>query len=90
MYRHQGLSRDIRELPHLYADVRNTDDVIVGNSPPCGTPRSYIDDMQQVIAGADLPQDRCILDALGWAQDVKGLVALGWEGYIGYLYLHLS
>eukprot|EP00729_Bicosta_minor_P012198 gene12198-31253_t len=59
-------------LPDVYYEIFNE---------PHG---SYIDDMQQVIAGADLPQDRCILDALGWAQDVKGLVALGWEGYIGY------
>jgi hypothetical protein len=54
------------------------------NSPPCGTPASYYSDMQAVIAGAKLPQDRCILDSLGWAEDAQGLAKLGWPGAIGY------
>ena len=54
------------------------------NSPPCGTKHSYLKDMLAVIAGAQLPKDRCILDALGWAQDAQGLAALGWTGAIGY------
>lgn len=40
--------------------------------------------MHKIIAGAQLPIDRVILDALGWASDPQALAALGWPGSIGY------
>ena len=40
--------------------------------------------MQTLMAGAKLPRERCVLDALGWAQDAQGLAKLDWAGSIGY------
>eukprot|EP01043_Picozoa_sp_COSAG02_P002345 COSAG02_NODE_54_length_43941_cov_54.857990_21_plen_340_part_00 len=54
------------------------------NSPPCKTPAGYIMDVSTLVFEAKLPKDRCILDALGWAQDPQGLVDMGWDGLVGY------
>ena len=50
---------EILNEPHGYAPGCN--------SPPCGTQESYVKDMRAIIAGAKLPEERCILDALGCA-----------------------
>ena len=71
-----GVKYEIFNEPHGYAAGCN--------APPCGTPDGYLKDMQQLITEAKLPPERCILDALGWAQDAHGLVRLGWNGSIGY------
>jgi hypothetical protein len=71
----QNAKYEIFNEPHGYS--------LGCNSPPCGTQKSYIKDMHAIIAGAKLPEDRCILDALGWAQDAQGLAKL-LDGAIGY------
>ena len=71
-----GVKYEIFNEPHGYS--------LGCNSPPCGTPASYLRDMRAVIAGAKLPEDRCVLDALGWAADPQTLSKLGWGGSIGY------
>jgi hypothetical protein len=76
-----------RTLPGVKYEVFNEPHGYVSpgcNSPPCGTPAQYVRDMREIIHGAGLPEERCILDALGWAQDPHGLVQLGWGGYVGY------
>jgi hypothetical protein len=75
------------DLPNVKYEIFNEPHgyVSIGcNSPPCGTRHTYLRDMLAIIAGAHLPEDRCILDSLGWAQDAQGLAALGWRGAIGY------
>lgn len=72
----ENLYYEIFNEPHGYS--------LGCNSPPCGTPQTYYSDMKHLIAAASLPEERCILDALGWAEDVPGLLKLGWEGNIGY------
>ena len=71
-----GVKYEVFNEPHGYSAGCNV--------PPCGTPAEYLKDMRQLIAEAKLPSERCILDALGWAQDAQALAALGWNGSIGY------
>ena len=71
-----GVMYEILNEPHGYGAGCNV--------APCGTDQGYLKDMRAVIAGAGLPEDRVILDALGWAQGPQQLVQLGWEGNIGY------
>merc|ERR1719331_933745 len=44
--------------------------------------QAYLSDMTQLMEG--LPRDRCIIDGLGYADDVKSLAAAGWEGDLAY------
>jgi len=46
--------------------------------------RQYVNDMKKVIEAAGLPVDRCILDGLGYADDVKLVSRAGWEGDLAY------
>ena len=71
-----GVKYEIFNEPHGYLPGCNV--------PPCKTPAGYIMDVTSLIYEAKLPKERCILDALGWAQDPQGLVALGWTGLVGY------
>ena len=71
-----GVKYELLNEPHGYTPNCN--------SPPCGTEGGYLRDMRKLIAGARLPVERCIVDALGYAQDPHGLVKLGWEGLIAF------
>lgn len=44
----------------------------------------YLNDMQEVIEKAGLPFERCLIDGLGYAGDVKQVEAAGWPGVVGY------
>jgi hypothetical protein len=55
---------------------------------PFGYPRTdpagYVHTMTQIIAGAGLPPDRCILDGMGYADDIQSVASAGWTGDVGY------
>ncbi|QDU84070.1 hypothetical protein Pla163_11720 [Planctomycetes bacterium Pla163] len=57
---------------------------------PFGYPRTsagaadYLRHMEHVIAGADLPRERVVLDGIGYASDVRRVAAAGWDGLLGY------
>ncbi|SMP46307.1 hypothetical protein SAMN06265222_102102 [Neorhodopirellula lusitana] len=44
----------------------------------------YLDLMNSIIEKAGLPQDRCILDGLGYAEDVRSVADAGWTGTLAY------
>jgi len=46
--------------------------------------RQYVRDMREVIRRAGLPADRCILDGLGYANDVRLVAQAGWDGQLAY------
>ena len=48
--------------------------------------REYVREMERIIALARLPRERCILDGLKYAENVKGVAAAGWDGLLGYHY----
>jgi len=57
---------------------------------PFGYPKTregaqqYVADMRKIIEAASLPANRCILDGLGYADDVKLVARAGWEGDLAY------
>lgn len=46
--------------------------------------RKYVSDMKRIIARGGLPASRCILDGMGYAEDVHSVAQAGWEGALGY------
>lgn len=44
----------------------------------------YLADMRYIIEKAGLPLERCVLNGLGYAQEVKLLVNAGWQGTVAY------
>lgn len=57
---------------------------------PFGYPRGvagakvYLADMERVIAEAELPRERVVLDGIGYASDVRSLADAGWTGLMAY------
>ena len=50
---------------------------------PAGA-REYLAHMRQVMEDAQLPVERCVLDGLGYADDLASVVRAGWEGELAY------
>lgn len=46
--------------------------------------KQYVEEMLKVIELASLPQERCILDGIGFADNVKMVSEAGWEGNLAY------
>ncbi len=44
----------------------------------------YLDTMNHVIKKAGLPKDRCILDGLRYAEDIRSVARAGWTGTLAY------
>lgn len=44
----------------------------------------YVSDMEAIISYGNLPQNKCILDGMGYAQMVNEVVEGGWNGDIAY------
>ncbi|MBD5777940.1 hypothetical protein IEN85_00340 [Pelagicoccus sp. NFK12] len=67
--------------PHLRYEIFNE---------PFGYPRNvqgakrYLSDMRYIIDKAGLPADRCILDGLGYADNVRLVADAGWTGALAY------
>jgi hypothetical protein len=57
---------------------------------PFGYPKTlagaeqYVSDMKKIIQIAKLPQDRCILDGVGYSANLKLVVQAGWMGDLAY------
>jgi hypothetical protein len=47
-------------------------------------PTHYVNDMKAIISYGGLPMSKCILDGMGYADDVNLVVAGGWTGDIAY------
>lgn len=47
-------------------------------------PAHYVSDMEAIIGYAGLPADKCILDGMGYADDVELVASGGWNGDLGY------
>lgn len=47
-------------------------------------PSKYVSDMKTIIADGGLPTGRCILDGMGYADNVNLVVSGGWTGYLAY------
>lgn len=47
-------------------------------------PAYYVADMTAIIAAGGLPPARCILDGMGYADDVKLVASAGWTGDLAY------
>lgn len=90
-----GLPNDLRALAAAWKNVHAT----FGKYPnlryeifnePFGYPsdaagaQRYLDDMRAIIEQADLPVERCLLDGLGYADDIRLLVEAGWIGPLAY------
>ncbi|MCM2372606.1 sulfatase-like hydrolase/transferase [Aporhodopirellula aestuarii] len=45
---------------------------------------TYIATMRSVIHDAGIPMDRCIIDGIGYAEDIRSVVDAGWEGAVAY------
>ena len=48
------------------------------------TAREYVRAMRAIIHDAKLPEHRCILDGVGFANDIQAVAAAGWAGDLGY------
>ena len=90
-----GLPNDLDELarawkavhaqfgkhPHLRYEILNE---------PFGYPRNlegarrYLEDMRYIIEQAELPEQRCILDGLGYADNIRLVSEAGWKGALAY------
>jgi hypothetical protein len=47
-------------------------------------PTTYVTTMTQIITGAGLPPQKCILDGMGYADDIQLVAGAGWTGDVGY------
>jgi hypothetical protein len=47
-------------------------------------PARYVNDMKAIIAAGGLPPSKCILDGMGFAQDIEIVAAAGWHGDLAY------
>jgi hypothetical protein len=44
----------------------------------------YLTDMKTIIRRARLPSRRCIIDGMGYADDIQSVAKAGWRGALGY------
>ncbi len=49
-----------------------------------GEPAAYVAEMKAVIDASGLPPERCILDGLGYADDIQAVAAAGWDGDLAF------
>jgi hypothetical protein len=47
-------------------------------------PAHYVSDMKAIITSGGLPPNKCILDGLGYADDVQSVAAAGWSGDLAF------
>ena len=47
-------------------------------------PAAYVSAMTQIISGAVLPPEKCILDGMGYADDIQLVANAGWTGDLAY------
>ena len=47
-------------------------------------PAAYVNAMKQIINDAHLPVDKCILDGMGYADDIQLVANAGWPGDLAY------
>jgi hypothetical protein len=47
-------------------------------------PAHYVSDMETIISKAGLPYSKCILDGMGYADDINSVAAAGWSGDLAY------
>ena len=47
-------------------------------------PAAYVSQMTQIITAAGLPPDKCIIDGMGYADDIQLVASAGWTGDLGY------
>ncbi|EMI57920.1 sulfatase-like hydrolase/transferase [Rhodopirellula sallentina] len=45
---------------------------------------TYVATMRSVIQNAGIPIDRCIIDGIGYAEDIRSVVDAGWDGAVAY------
>lgn len=77
----QSIHQKFSQYPNLRYEIFNE---------PFGYPytasgaQRYLADMRYIIEKAGLPLERCVLDGLGYAQEVRLLVEAGWTGPVAY------
>lgn len=49
-----------------------------------GNPAAYVNDMKRIISLGGLPSSKCILDGMGYADDINLVAAGGWTGDLAY------
>jgi hypothetical protein len=47
-------------------------------------PAAYVNDMKTIIAYGELPESKCILDGMGYADNINLVVSGGWSGELAY------
>ena len=76
-----SINKRFKDRPGIYYELFNE---------PFGYPRTteggltYVREMKQVIKGANLPEDRCILDGIGYADNIRLVTQSGWDGLLAY------
>ncbi|HET6611818.1 MAG TPA: cellulase family glycosylhydrolase [Kofleriaceae bacterium] len=70
----------------VFADYPNVHYEIF-NEPfgyPKSDPAGYVNEMKAIIQAGGLPLDKCIVDGMGYADDIQAVAAAGWSGDLGF------
>jgi predicted esterase len=76
-----AINKRFQNFPGIYYELFNEP---FGYTQNAEGSKEYVSDMQEIIKGAKLPKDRCILDGLGYANNIAIVANSGWQGELAY------
>ena len=78
------ISRSWRLIHQTFAEMPGIRYEIFNEPFGYTSAQAYLQDMTNIIHRAGLPAARCILDGIGYAEDVKSVARAGWQGDLAY------